>query len=136
MRGGWGSRSERSPYLPGRDDLVTFVREIREHPAVLVVNERSLRDEHDAISPPGAVAPLTGTVATAVGLDVWMIADLEERPDGAVGAQDDAASIAPVAPVRTAFRLVGLAMPRDRPVASGAGRDLDLRFVYERHRGQ
>ena len=69
-----------------------------------------------------------------LGLEVVLVAEVEERRQAGIDAQDDAAAAAAVAAVGAAPRDVRLAAEGGRAVAAVAGTDPDL-DVVEEHRG-
>ena len=96
-------------------------------------DQRPDGDAHDQV-----VAGLTGFIGSLSGLagfgpELFLIAEVDQRPEFGIGQQQHVAAAAAVAAGRSAFGHVLLTAPRDDSVAALAGRDRDARFVDELH---
>ena len=101
--------------------------------AVLLVDLRAGRHlEHD-VGAVGAVAVLAHAVAAALGLEMLLVAVVDQRVEAVDRQRDHVAALAAVAAVRPAELDEFLAPERHAAVAAVAGADIDLGLVEEFH---
>src|SRR6266853_5496888 len=101
--------------------------------AILVEHLRSDRHlEHDWLAV-GAVAVLAHAVGALLGLEVLLIAIVDQRVQSVDRFDDDVAAAAAIAAARSAELDILLAAERHAAVAAVAGADIDLGFIEEFH---
>ncbi len=101
--------------------------------AILVEHLRSDRHlEHDRLAI-GAMAVLAHAVGALLGLEVLLIAIVDQRIQSIDRFDDDVAAAAAIAPARSAELDILLAAERHAAVAAVAGADIDLGFVKKFH---
>jgi hypothetical protein len=113
---------------------ITHLGEIGEQRlAVLLVDLRADRHFQDDAFAVGAVAVLAHAVAAGFGLEVLLVAVVDQGVEPVDGLDDDVAALAAVAAGRSAEFDELLAPERDAAVAARAGHNVDLGFVEELH---
>src|SRR5229473_2049979 len=101
--------------------------------AILVEHLRSDRHlEHDRFAV-GAVAVLAHAVGALLGLEVLLIAVVDQRVQSIDRFDDDVAAAAAIAAARASELDILLAAERHAAVAAVAGADIDLGFIKKFH---
>ncbi len=101
--------------------------------AVLVEYLRSDRHlEHDRLAV-GAMAVLAHTIGALLGLEVLLIAIVDQRIQSIDRFDDDVAAATAIAAARSAELDILLAAKRHAAVAAVAGADIDLGFIEKFH---
>src|SRR3974390_3004685 len=101
--------------------------------AVFFVNLRADRHLEHRVLAVRAVPVLAHSVAAALGLDMLLIAVIDQGFQAFDRLDDDVAAFGPIAAVRSAELDELLAPERHAAVPAGAGLDIDFRFVEEFH---
>ena len=115
-------------------DALAHVREVgEERLAVLLVDLRAGRHLHHHVGAVGAVAVLAHAAAAVLGLEVLLVAVVDQRVEAVDRLDHDVAALAAVAAVRPAELDEFLAPERHAAVAAVAGADIDLGLVEEFH---
>ena len=117
-------------------DALADAREIGEQSfAVLLVDLRADRHLEHHVLAVGAVHVLAHAVAAGLGLEVLLVAVIDQRVEAVDRLDDDIAALAAVAARGAAEFDEFLAPERDAAVAAGAGLHINLGFVEEFHGG-
>src|SRR5215831_12650150 len=114
----------------GEDEFLAELGEIVDQRlAVLVEHLRADRHlQHDRLAV-GAMAVLAHAVDAALGLEVLLIAVVDQRVQPVDNLDDDVATAAAIAARRSAELDELLAAKRNAAVAAVAGPDIDLSFI-------
>ena len=118
----------------GDDDALAGVLEVgKQRVALLVEHLRALGHFQHGVGAASAGAVLAHAVHAGLGLEMLLVAEVDQRVE-AVGAFDhDVAAAAAVAPVRAAELDELLAPERDAAGAALAGADIDASLIKELH---
>ncbi len=119
--------------LHQRDALAGFGEIGEQRLAVLLVDLRADRNFQHHVLAIGAVHVLAHAVAAGLGLEVLLIAVIDQRVEAVDRLDHDVAAFAAVAAGRPAELDELLAPERDAAVAARAGLHIDLGFVEEFH---
>src|SRR6185437_4072930 len=93
--------------------------------------DRYLEQDQLAI---GAMAVLAHAVGALLGLEMLLVAVIDQRVQAVDRLDDDVAAAAAIAPARSTELDILLAPERHAAVAAVAGADIDLRLVEKFHR--
>ena len=118
----------------GEGDALTDGGEVGDQRlAVFLVDLGADRHLHDLVFAVGAVAVRAHAVAAALGLEVLLVAVVDQRVEAVDRLDDDVAAVAAVTAVGAAEFDELLAPERHAAVTARAGFDVDLGFVEEFH---
>ena len=133
-RGGEMGVAEAAVAAPGDDDALSFACEIGEHrPGFVVEHLRADRNLQHHVGAASAGAVLAHAVHAGLGLEMLLVAEVDQRIEAAGAFDDDVAAPPAVAAVRAAELDEFLASEGDAAGAAVAGSNVDAGLIEELH---